>query len=249
MRVNLKIANVAKETGALLTEYLEDRGLIIDRASPISISYGIPSSQRRALNDKCGGGDKIRRLNQMQDGGCRTVPWFSGIKVPDGFQFPALARKISGHGGEDLVPVFQSEEVPWRLEAGWAWFSSYVPVRTEFRVWIFRDECLGVYEKTMKRPQDYQYVAGRNFRMGFDFIPCRMKDVPVEAITQAKRAIRALSFDFGAVDLLLGKNGLVYLLEVNTAPGCLKSHAEPTLAKLADRMVTWVQSGCPDRNY
>ena len=103
MRVNLKIANVAKETGALLTEYLEDRGLTIDKGAPISISYGIPSSQRCALNDKCGGGDKIKRLNQMQDGGCRTVPWFSGVKVPNGFQFPALARKISGHGAGQFM--------------------------------------------------------------------------------------------------------------------------------------------------
>lgn len=189
----------------------------------------------------------MRRLNQMTGGGCRTVPWFSGSVVPRGFRFPALARKMSGHGGTDIVPVFQRQEVPWRVAAGWDWFSTYVPLQTEFRVWIYRDELLDVYEKTMQRPHEYAYV-GRNFRNGFDFTH-RANGYPIEAVTQAKTAIRALQFDFGAIDMLLGEDGNIYILEVNTAPGVLKSHAEATLAKLADRMVDWVLEGCPERNY
>ena len=247
MRVNLKIANVAKETGALLTEYLEDRGLIIDRGAPISISYGVPSSQRRALNDQCGGGDKIRRLKQFENGGVRTIPWFEGVKVPGGFRFPALARRQAGHGGEDIVPVFQAQEVPWRIKAGWDWFSSYVPTITEYRVWIFRDECLDVYEKVMRRPEDYKYVAGRNFRMGFDFE--RIPQPSKATIQEAIKTVRAVSFDFGAVDMLLGEDNLFYVLECNTAPGVIKSGAQATLGKLADKMVGWVKEGCPERGY
>lgn len=247
MRVNLKIANVAKETGALLREYLEDRGLdITDSSAPTTICYGIPHRGADCLNGECGGGDKVRRLRQMNDGGCRTVPWFTGTRVPDGFRFPALARRISGHGGEDIVPVFQAQEVPWRVAAGWSWFSSYVPVRTEYRVWVFRDEHLDTYEKVMCRPEDYAYV-GRNFRNGFDFQ--HVNNPPKEAITEAKRVIRSLSFDFGAVDMLLGEDGLIYILECNTAPGVIKSGAQKTLGKLADKMVDWVQEGCPGRSY
>lgn len=246
MRVNLKIAGVAKETGALLTQYLTDRGLKLGTDTDIVISYGIPSKARFALNDQCGGGDKIHRLRQMEAGGVRVVPWFTGDKIPRGFQFPALARKIAGHGGEDIVPVFEPGEVPWRRAAGWDWFSSYVPVNTEYRVWVFRDECLDVYEKVMRRPQDYAYI-GRNFRNGFDF---EHRDLVLgEAAIQAKKVIRALSFDFGAVDMLLGKDGLVYVLECNTAPGVIRSGAQATLAKLADRMVGWVNAGCPNRGY
>lgn len=246
MRVNLKIAGVAKETGALLRTYLEDRGLTIDRCAPVEISYGIPSSARYSLNGECGGGNKIQRLLQMQYGGCRTIQWFYGETIPTNFVFPALARRLSGHGGEDIVPVFQADEVPWRIQAGWHWFSSYVPVETEFRVWIFRDECLDTYEKVMRRPQDYKYI-GRNFRNGFDFEHCLQP--PYEAIKEALAAVRALHFDFGAVDLLLGRDGLTYVLEVNTAPGVIKSGAQVTLQKLADRMIGWIDNGCSTRNY
>jgi len=245
MKVNMKIANVAKETGALLTEYLQDRGLVIstDYNLPV-ICYGVPSSAKKALNGECGGGDKIRRLVQMEKGGVRTVPWFNGTKTPEGFQFPALARRMSGHGGEDIVPVFQKEEIPWRIKAGWDWFSSYIPIESEYRVWVFRKECLGIYRKVMARPRDYKRI-GRNWGNGFDFAPC--DNVENEVITEAIKAVRSVSFDFGAVDLLLGTDNLVYILEINSAPGCIKSGAQVTLANLADRMVNWVIGGYPTR--
>jgi len=187
MRVSLKVADVAKETGALLQNYLEQGGLNIDRLAPITISYGVPHHGLKCLNGRCGGGDKMRRLRQMNDGGCRTVPWFAGTQIPSAFQFPALARRTSGHGGEDIVPVFQSQEIPWRIKAGWSWFSSYIPVKTEYRVWIFRDKHLDTYEKVMHRPEDYIYI-GRNFRNGFDFE--HISDPPKGAIAEAKRVIQ-----------------------------------------------------------
>lgn len=240
----LQIASVAKETGALLKEYLTKRGLTLDLGSNQIICYGVPSSSPLALNGECGGGDKIRRLVQMKEGGVRTVPWFKGDQMPVNFKFPALARHLSGHGGEDIVPVFQAQEVPWRIAAGWAWFSSYVPLRTEYRVWIFRGEHLDTYEKKMNRPSNYAYI-GRNFRNGFDFI--HQPEPPVEAVEQAQKCIRALNFDFGAVDMLMGEDEKIYVLECNTAPGVIKSGAQATLAKLADRMVNWVDRGCPRR--
>ena len=248
MRVNLQIAGVASETGPLLQQYLVERGLTIDRAAPATICYGLPTNKPQNLNGECGGGDKMQRLHQMADGGVRTVPWFAGEAIPPGFAFPALARKRSGHGGEDLVPVFQPQEVPWRVAAGWDWFSSYVPLQTEYRVWIFRDECLDVYEKVMRRPRDYTYI-GRNFRNGFDFALRRPNQVPPDVVVQAKRTVRAVSFDFAAVDLLLGEDNDAYVLEANTAPGVIRSGAQNTLAKLADRMVSWAITDCPERGY
>lgn len=253
-KVNLKIAKVALtptnfETGHLLRQMLTERGIILDKASPITICYGLPHVGNKVLNGNVGGGDKILRLNQMKDGGVRTVPWFkSGDPItPSGFKFPALARKISGHGGEDIMPVFQAQEVPWRIAAGWDWFSSYVPFKTEYRVWVFRGEILDVYEKVMQRPEEYVYVAGRNFRQGFEFK--RVADCPVGTYEQARKVLKACQFDFAAVDMLYGEDGKMYVLEANTAPGVIRSGAQDTLAKLADRMVSWVQDGCPTRGY
>jgi glutathione synthase/RimK-type ligase-like ATP-grasp enzyme len=186
----------------------------------------------------------------MDAAGVLTVPWFQVSDIPRGFEFaqkqrimdmrfPLLARKITGQGGTDIVPVFEAKEIPWRIAAGWDWFSSYIPMITEHRVWVFRGRALGTYEKQMRRPKDYKYI-GRNFRNGFDFVK---SDFVRDASEQAVKAVKALRLDFGAVDMLRGMDGRVYVLEVNTAPGCIKSGAQATLGKLADCIVDWEKSG------
>ena len=148
-----------------------------------------------------------------------------------------------GHGGTDIVPVFEAKEIPWRKAAGWDWFSSYVPTATEYRVWVYRNAYLDVYEKVMRRPSDYKYI-GRNFRSGFDFEP--MVVAPKDAIRESIVAVRALGLDFAAVDVLHGEDGHVYILEANTAPGVIRSKAQGTLGKLADCIVKWDTDGHPD---
>jgi glutathione synthase/RimK-type ligase-like ATP-grasp enzyme len=236
--VQLSIAASSKETGALLQQYLTDRGVTIGRSYTHGICYGgLIGRAENILNQQCIT-DKITRMHAMQAHGVQTVPWFSKDNWTNRtVSFPLLARKTHGFGGTDIVPVFQPEELPWRIAAGWDWFSEYVPVRTEYRVWVFQDECIGTYEKVMRRPADFKYI-GRNFRNGFEF-------QPVGNINSIRylgaMALRAIGLDFGAVDILVGMDEQEYVLEVNTAPGVLASHAEPTLGILADRMVAWVR--------
>jgi len=183
--------------------------------------------------------NKVRRMLAMEQAGCSLVPWFQGGDIPVGFKFPCLARRMTGHGGTDIVPVFERKEVPWRLAAGWDWFSSYVDTSTEYRVWVFRNHVLDTYEKVMKRPGDYKYV-GRNFRNGFDFGHTKSHN---DASREAILAIKALKLDFGAVDMLRGEDGRIYILEVNTAPGVIRSGAQKTLGKLVEEIVLWDGSG------
>lgn len=233
--IRLSISGVAEETGALLTRMLKDRK-VYDPNGKNVVCYGMSARGDRTLNQNCGI-NKIERLKIMAKAGVSTVPWFKGGgEVPADIKFPLLARKANGYGGTDIVPVFQKEEVAWRIKAGWDWFSSYVPVRSEFRVWIFRGNHLDTYEKAMKRPGDYKFI-GRNFRNGFDF--SHVSHPLAATVTEAVYALDTLKLDFGAVDLLLGEDGKVYILEVNTAPGVIKSGAQDTLEKLADRIVAW----------
>lgn len=238
MRVQLPIASSSKETGALLKEYLENRGLKIVRDSDIVISYGVPGIDATHVLNRLHGKGKTHNMNLMNAGGVRTVPWFSGDDIPRGFKFPALARKLHGYGGTDIVPVFQPDEIPWRIKAGWTWFSSYIPVAEEYRVWVFQDEVLDVYRKVMVRPDEFKFI-GRNFRNGFDFELCQTP--PADASHVGELVLKSLKYDFAAIDMLRGTDGLIYVLETNSAPGVIKSGAQATLAKLADRMVEWVE--------
>lgn len=240
-KVRLSISSVAQETGALLTQYLKDRG-VYDPAGTGTVCYGNARGASRVLNANCNT-DKITRLRAMTQNRVSTVPWFSARDIPERITFPLLARRAIGHGGTDIVPVFQREEIPWRIRAGWDWFSQYIPVQNEYRVWLFRGQHLDTYEKVMRRPQEYAYI-GRNFRNGFDFT---LTNEQTDATQQATRALDTLGLDFAAVDLLRGTDDNIYVLEVNTAPGVIRSGAQRTLGRLADRIAEWARDGYPGR--
>lgn len=244
MKTSLDISRDGAETGALLQRYLEERRVYDSRADAV-VCYGYPHGRRtHMINGHRKGQGKIDNMRLMEGAGCRVVPWFSSDNIPPpaSIRFPLLARKAHGMGGTDIATVFQFEEIPWRIAAGWSWFSSYVPVATEYRVWVFRGQHLDTYEKRMRRPSDYKFI-GRNFRNGFDFelVPEGRNDTTKEAI----KAIKGLGLDFAAIDMLFGLDRKIYILEANTAPGVLKSDAHATLGKLADRITDWVHEGYP----
>lgn len=235
--------NTHKETGALLEGYLRDLKVLDDKAEAV-VCYGHPVGHRLKAINGIGTGGKINSLTAMERAGVRTVPWFeAGGTIPKDFKFPALARQNHGFGGKDIVPVFQAKEVPWRTAAGFDWFSSYVPVETEYRAWTFRGEVLDLYEKVMMRPEEYKYVAGRNFRQGFEFQ--HVAKPPKDAVDEAIKALKSIDYDFGAIDMLRGEDGLIYILECNSAPGALRSKAQPTILKFAERIAAWDKAGHP----
>lgn len=242
--VTVAIANAGAETGALLVSMLRDRSVYHER-SPNVVCYGTTVGRGdHYLNQNCAL-DKIERMRRMNRAGVSVIPWFYGDTIPANTWFPLLARKTQGHGGTDIVPVFEAKEVPWRAAAGWDWFSSYIPTRTEYRVWVYRNQILDVYEKVMRRPSDYKYI-GRNRRNGFDFTLSKANKCP-GAIDLAIDAVHALGLDFGAVDILEGEDGRLYVLEINTAPGVILSGCQITLGKLADCIVGWNNAGYPER--
>ena len=240
--VTVAIANAGTETGALLVGMLKGRG-VYDEDSKNVVCYGISGRGTHHLNKNCTL-HKIERMVKMGEAGVSVIPWFpANAAIPAG-AFPLLARKTMGHGGTDIVPVFEPKEVPWRVAAGWDWFSSYIPTATEYRVWVYRDNYLDVYEKVMRRPSDYKYI-GRNFRNGFDFSLRPEGSNPYDrhhTTTLAIAAVKSLGLDFAAVDILKGEDGRFYILEVNTAPGAIKSGAQITLGKLADCIALWTPS-------
>src|SRR5882757_2820098 len=122
MKARLRVASTSKETGALLEEYLMARGVALTQAAKSVISYGVPHPG--ALNGCCGRG-KIFNMRTMRDAGVRTVPFFippADIAVGRDLEdiipakaYPLLARGNHGYGGTDIMPVFQPEEIPWRI--------------------------------------------------------------------------------------------------------------------------------------
>lgn len=80
--------------------------------------------------------------------------------------------------------------------------------------------CVQQKRKESEAEQTADQKLIRNRSNGWVFTRNDIDPLPQDALTQAVNAVAALGLDFGAVDLVIGRDDeLAYVLEVNTAPG------------------------------
>lgn len=229
----------------LITEMLQAKGIRTadvtgftrDPAAP-TLYYGAPaiaSFTGPALN-KRPARTKLAELNALFMGSVPT-PEVREILTDSDFQAHPIwyARKDTHRGGTDIRLVTSPQEAEWRRAAGWAYFTSMIPVAKEFRIWAFRDRHLGTYEKVMERPEEYQKY-GRNHGQGFAFR--RLKGGVEGGLELASQALTALGLDFGAADVVQDRTGKLYVLEVNTAPG-IESPSRTCAQRLVSSIERW----------
>src|SRR5688572_8710651 len=194
------------------------------------------------LNARAGMADKYEQLLDLKRAGVRVPPIYG---VDTNIKFPLLGRKRHHRAGKDLVPVFQQEEIEWRRRAGSSFFVEFIPRAAEYRVWVFRKAHLGTYQKFMERPAEYKKI-GWNYHNGFVFRLSASTEIPRGAVDLAVASLGALSLDFGAVDILRGKDGNFYVLEVNTAPG-VEGPGRQVIQGLGRHIAEWEKKGYPKR--
>lgn len=247
--IELRIAAGCAPTARVLQRLIEAEGCRVGPGGN-PVSWGVPLA--RGLNRNASRLNKYDQLVQLHharirvpdtilNGGEPTVN--DPIAAHDGVY---LARKFRHHGGTDIMPVLQFEDFAARRAAGAEYFTRYIPLQREFRVWIYRRRHLGSYEKVMRYPARYTRI-GRNFDNGFAFSLLTEVQIPRDAVEMASRAVDALGLDFGAVDIILGKDGQYYVLEVNSAPG-VEGEDRQVIRSLARRIAKWDRLGCPRRN-
>lgn len=158
---------------------------------------------------------------------------FGAVKTPDyttsniiadawlGRGITVVARHtLTGHSGEG-IEIWKPARKDVFLDAKEApLYTAYVPKDEEYRVHVFRGNSFFVQRKARKKdvPDDQVNWMIRNHGNGFIFAH---KDIEInkERDAAAITAVETLGLDFGAVDIMLGKDGQWYVLEVNTACG------------------------------
>ena len=151
-----------------------------------------------------------------------------------------LARKRHHIKGKDIVVCKTLEDIERIICHGeHDFFSVFIPTQTEYRVWVFQDKIFGIYEKVFKGEGEYEGFM-RNRRFGFKFEKRDnlrgMKEIEVPCI----KAVEALNMDFGAVDVILGKDGKIYVLEVNSMSH-IDSPKRSTGIRLANLFSRWAE--------
>jgi hypothetical protein len=244
--MEFRIAAAARTTGRLLESLLDAAYPPHERPDAV-VCYGMGySGPLPALNRNCGRLNKFeqgQRLTEGLDGSAVTALSFEEAMAENRIT-PMLGRKLQHTQGRDIVPILER----WQLEASRGvcdFYTPYVPSVGEYRTWVYRNRHLGSYKKELAHPEQYRRL-GRNYRNGFVFNYVEREAVPEAVKELARRAIRCLDLDFGAVDILDLENSYC-VLEVNSAPG-VAHERRAVINNLAHRVIRWAANGCPGRD-
>ena len=198
------------------------------------------------LNGRAGAANKLQQLQKFKDAGILTPEFW--VKLPSAAEaFPVLGRRLQHHGGTDIRLIMEPEMASIFQHSDF--YTRYVPRATEYRSWIYRRRHLATYEKRLVRPEEAirRNRVGANHRNGYAFLLMNSDLVPEGIREIASKAIDCLGLDFGAVDILRGVDGKLYVLEANLAPGA-ESADRAGLKTLALKIANWERLGMPRRN-
>lgn len=120
---------------------------------------------------------------------------------------------LNSHSGNGIVVAREVDEL---VDA--PLYTMYVKKSHEFRVHVFKGSVIDYVQKKKKSGFEDRNPYVRSTANGWVF--CREGiEIRDDVKNASVAAVNALGLDFGAVDVVLGKDGLVYVLEVNTAIG------------------------------
>ena len=236
--IDFKIADGCGPTGRLL------RDLVTANSAGRNaiVCWGVGSkSELPTLNGAAGAHNKLGQLVRFRAANL-SVPPFWEAPPKDANDYPVLGRHLQHHGGKDISLIMQPADAAlFRSD----FYTHYIPRETEYRVWCYRRQHLGTYEKRLVRPERYKRV-GANWNNGFAFQLMEAAQIPRDAVELAWRGVDVLGLDFGAADILRGVDGKLYLLEVNTAPG-VEGENRQVIQALANKILRWERLEFPKR--
>lgn len=223
-----KLTVIGKSDDAkLLAEYLG--ATMNDFTADVGIRYGsmrMGHFKKMFNTDRavCTSSDKYSSLELFKRAGL-PVPMAS--INPNDLQYPMLGRRFFHSQGKDIVAFKSRNEYfsifPHKYTSECDYYVQFIPVQHEYRVHVVCGEVVNIAVKVGGEKDVYC----RNLKTGWTMKDSVgwMKKIPnLKEI--AKKAVACLGLDFGAVDVLLGKDGKPYVLEVNTAPGLIERRAD-----------------------
>lgn len=183
------------------------------------INWGYRNPLNKGLNANIIG-NKLTELEKFKAAGLRTVE-FSTDK-----QESWLARTLKHKAGNDLLS---------NLEQGDYYVKKIDNIKHEFRVHVFKGRSI---RTGIKLPNDEAIIPAphpwiRSVKRGWwiDYGQACQDNITKGIRNVAKKAVAALGYDFGAVDIALLTTGKALVFEVNSAPGLSNKNTALAYAK------------------
>ena len=178
---------------------------------PVEVTDGVKVLNRNITNNK------IHALEVFEKAGLpHSSLLYDGDRFPDG---GVIVKPVSGHGGVGVVYCKTEEDAEKRLKEKPAHFACfYINKVAEFRVHVFGGEAVCWTRKKAEEGVDASKEVAWNADRGFAQVEIKNKLTKTILSNLSIDSMAALGYDFGAVDIVQDRYGLLYLLEVNTAP-------------------------------
>src|SRR6266481_1726056 len=130
--------------------------------------------------------------------------------------FPCIVRPEMHSRGQNLYVCRDQFDLSRAIRAcGFGWYASeLIDKKSEFRIYLVSGRVVGVSQKF---PRDGNQVAW-NQACGGRVETTRWSNWPLSVVKIAIKGDELSGLDFGAADLIVGRNDKIYMLELNTAP-------------------------------
>lgn len=149
-----------------------------------------------------------------------------------------IARPYIHSKGKNLVVLNNKQELQNHWRNGW-YYSEFIDKVREFRVHVGHSKVLALMEKHNPNNGSIAWNRAQNDTEPFTRIKQAEADDQnlLSVLQEAIKAVNALGLDMGGVDVMLDKDGIAYVLEVNTAPTL---NSSPKVAEMWSKYWQWL---------
>ena len=189
---------------------------VINWGNPNRLAYNHPVKVLNKPEAIANAINKLTAMRLLQASGVR-VPAFQTEPPVDAASTWLARRSLTGSGGVGIEVVRKGGSFPAA-----SLYVKYIKKTTECRVHVANGKAIFLQLKLRdsKAEQTADQALIRNHDNGWVFCPRPLDTVTQDTLDSSVAACAALGLDFGAVDLVLGRDdNLAYVLEVNSAPG------------------------------
>lgn len=180
----------------------------------VKIRWGGPQVPG-ALNGDCYVMNKLEQLVDFTEKDIPVPEFTEDVEVASKWireRHPAFGRKLNHSQGRD-IQIVVGADLRWMNSDFWTKFVKSVG---EWRFHIFNGKSIARGKKVCETPME-AYAPIRTRAFGYRLV--HNVEPPKGLRTLAKRAVEAVGYDFGAVDVLELADGSGVVLEVNSRPG------------------------------